>query len=141
LEYSSNKERDMSVVASADLRLYAANRWPLMNHKGRLRELGKYLTHWSARRVRAVYNAEPGVSLRADEQADIDQLIRAARHEHRELAQLAASLQALLFGPEADYYRPQVDAIRAALVPQSSSPARAGNQAGAGNRGRAGGDQ
>ena len=123
----------MTFVAHSDLREFSALKWPLLNHKGRQRELAKRLPQWSERRVRAVYNAEPGVSLRADEQADIQQLT-AARHEHRELEQLASSLHALLYGPEADYYRPQVDAIRAALVPQGFGASPQGGAAGAGDR-------
>ena len=115
METSSDKDRDMSTVATADLRLYAATSWPLLNHKGRLRELAKLLTAWSRRRVRAVYNAEPGVSLRANEQADIDQLIRAARDEHRDLAERIARLEALLLHQDEAFNRPQVDAHRQSL--------------------------
>jgi hypothetical protein len=119
-----------------ELRMFAAEEWPNLNHKGRLRELSKRLTNWTDRRVRAVYNSERGVSLRADEAADIEALIEEARHEYRDLAQLAASLQALLYGPEADFYRPQVDAIRAGLVPQGQGLAGSGAADGARDQGR-----
>lgn len=120
-------------AARMELRMFAAEEWPHLNHKGRLRELGKKLTRWTERRVRAVYNSEDGVSLRADEATDIETLIEEARHEYRDLAQLAAQLQALLYGPEADFYRPQVDAIRAGLVPQGQVLAGRGGGNGAGD--------
>lgn len=123
----------MSATATMTMRDYAGREWPAESHKGRITRLARRL-RWGHRRTRSLYNGEP-VSLRADEFAELQQLTE-ARHEHRELAQLAASLQALLFGPEADFYRPQVDAIRAALVPQSGGPARASGEAGPGNRGR-----
>jgi hypothetical protein len=133
---TSAKDREM--IAATDLRTFAAMKWPNLNHKGRLRELAKLLCTWTARRVRAVYNAEQGVSLRAEEARDIDALTEEARNEYRDLAQLANSLHALLYGPEADFYRPQVDAIRAALVPASGPVSAGGGDAGAGNQGREG---
>jgi hypothetical protein len=150
LEISSSKDARMSaVVADArdDLRAYTQRRWPALNLKGRLTKLLREradrkrhpehpLQDWSDRRVRAVFNGELGVSLRAHEQAELDALIKEAQHEYRDLAQLASSLQALLFGPEADFYRPQVDAIRAALVPPSGEAAVGGADFGAGDRDR-----
>ena len=124
---------EMSATATMTMRDYAGREWPAESHKGRIGLLARKL-QWGHRRTRSLYNGEP-VSLRADEFAELQQLTE-ARHEHRELAQLAASLQALLFGPEADFYRPQVDAIRAALVPQSGGSARASGEAGTGDRGR-----
>ena len=111
---SKDKDRDMSITAHADLRNYAATSWPNLNHKGRLRELCRELS-WNARRVRAVYNAEPGVSLRANEQADINTLIRAAQDEHRDLAERIARLEALLLHQDEGFNRPQVDAYRQGL--------------------------
>lgn len=123
----------MSAAAQTMMRDYAAIEWPRLNHKGRMAKLAKALG-FGHRRVRALYQNEEGVSVRADEMAVIEALAE-ARHEYRDLAQLAASLQALLFGPEADFYRPQVDAIRAALVPSSGGAAARGAADGAGNRG------
>jgi hypothetical protein len=123
-----------TAAASMDLREYAAREWPRLNHKGRLGKLFRALPHWSNRRVRAIYNGEQGVCLRADERAELDALTQEARHEYRDLAQLAASLEALLFGPEADFYRPQVDAIRAALVSTGGRSAQSGAAYGTGDR-------
>lgn len=122
----------MSTAAHISMRSYAATEWPTLNHKGRLAKLCRELS-WSNRRVRAVYNGETGVSLRADEQAELDALIQEARHDFRELDALAASLHALLYGPEADVYRPQVDAIRAALAPQGQDTRGSGGTAGPGS--------
>jgi hypothetical protein len=121
---------EMSATATMTMRDYAGREWPAESHKARITRLARRL-HWGHRRTRSLYNGEP-VALRADEFAALKQLT-AARHEHLELDQLASSLHALLFGPEADNYRPQVDAIRAALVPQGFGPARAGGEAGPGD--------
>lgn len=139
----------MHAVASArdDLRAYAHERWPNLNLKGRLARLLREradkkrhpdhpLRDWSDRRVRTVFNGEAAASLRAEEQADLDALIREAKHEYRDLAQLAASLHALLYGPAADFYRPQVDAIRAALIPAGYRPPGGGGADGAGDHSR-----
>jgi len=127
----------MSATAQLLLRDYAGHQWPTLNHKGRIARLAGHL-RMGHRRVRALYQNEFGVRVRADEMAAIEALrhIEEAKNEHRELAQLAASLQALLFGPEADFYRPQVDAIRAALVPQGGSFARGSAEPGSGDQGR-----
>lgn len=124
---------EMSASATMTMRDYAGRQWPAESHKGRIGLLARKL-HWGHRRTRSLYNGEP-VALRANEFSELQQLTEAARHEHRELGQLASSLYALLYGPEADYYRPQVDAIRAALVPQGGRPARTGGEAGPGDSG------
>ena len=120
----------MSATATMTMRDYAGREWPAESHKGRITRLARKL-HWGHRRTRSLYNGEP-VALRANEFAELQQLTE-ARHEHRELEQLASGLYALLYGPNADHYRPQIDAIRAALVPQGSGPARARGEAGTGD--------
>lgn len=133
---SKQDNTEMSATATMTMRDYAGREWPAESHKARITRLARKLG-WGHRRTRSLYNGEP-VALRADEFARLQQLTE-ARNEQRELAQLASSLYALLYGPEADYYRPQVDAIRAALVPQGSGFASQGSGAGAGDHGRAAG--
>lgn len=102
-------------AAQTDLRLYAAERWPTLNHKGRLRELARELANWTARRVRAVYNAEQGVSLRAGERADIEALIEEENRDAFEALQARiARLEAALFAQDEEFHREQVAAFRAA---------------------------
>lgn len=137
-----------TVAARDDLRAYTGKKYPRLNLKGQLTRLLREIVHavqrgehhplagWSERRVRSVFNGEAHVSLRSTEREDLDALIEEAKHEHRDLAQLAASLQALLFGPEADFYRPQVDAIRAALVPPGQGTPRGSADHGPGDRDR-----
>ncbi len=104
----------MSAAAQIDLRLFAAEEWPLINHKGRLRNLAKLLPNWSERRVRAVYNAESGVSLRAEEQADINALIEEEnRNEFQALENRLARLEAALFHTDEAFHHEQVAAFRA----------------------------
>ena len=104
------------MTAALSLRNYAAGTWPLLNHKGRLRNLAKLLTNWTERRVRAVYNAEPGVSLRASEQADIDALAEEAnRNEFQALEARLASMEAALQRIDPEYHSVQVAAFRASV--------------------------
>lgn len=102
-------------AARIDLRMYAAEEWPMLNHKGRLRELAKKLTNWTARRVRAVYNAEQGVSLRAEESADIEALVEEEnRNEFQALEARLARLEAALFAQDEEFHREQMGAFRSA---------------------------
>lgn len=108
MEISSSKDRDMNAAAQTNLRTYAAFRWPELNHKGRLRHLVRLLHTWTARRVRAVYNGEAGVSLRADERVDIAEItgeadaVRRSQENYRALEARLAALEALYsrFDPE-----------------------------------------
>lgn len=104
------------VVASGRMRDFAAREWPRLNHKGRLRELCRVFPTWSDRRVRAVYNAEQGVSLRADEQADIDQrtatIEEANRDDFQALQARVARLEAALNQTDAEFHQPTLAALR-----------------------------
>lgn len=134
-----------AAVIGKELRVFARTRWPLANDKYRKARL-KDALGVTSRRIKSFWEGEATASPRTEETDAIERLIgkkigaaaelEEAQHEHRDLAQLAAGLQALLFGPEADFYRPQVDAIRAALVPQSPGSALGGPDHGAGDSGR-----
>lgn len=113
----------LTADASSALRTYSATRWPLLNNKGRIARLARELPAMGHRRVRAIYNAEEGVSLRADEQATIDHLTAGARHEYRTIEALCRGLEALLSHTDEDAYRAQIDALRA--IPRGMD--RAGN--------------
>lgn len=106
------KSAKMTTAATASLRTYAAHEWPQLNHKGRLAKLCRHLTTWSNRRVRAVYNGERGVALRADEQSDIDQLTQEARNEYVDLQTRIARLEALLLHQDEDFHSPSMAALR-----------------------------
>ena len=121
---TATKDRDMTAIAQNDLRNFAAVEWPLMNHKGRIARLAKLLPNLGHRRVRAIYNGEDGVSLRADEQAEITTLTTEAKHEYRTITALCQGLEALLTHTDADGYSAQIDALRAI----SRSVGRTGNQ-------------
>jgi hypothetical protein len=96
--------------------MHAADEWPMLNHKGRLRELGKLLTNWTARRVRAVYNSEQGVSLRAEEQADITALTdKENQDDFMALQARVSRLEAALAAVDEAFFDPQVAAYRQAL--------------------------
>ena len=105
-------------TAQIRLRSYAADRWPTMNHKGRLRQLARELANWTERRVRAVYNAEEGVSLRADEASDIEALNRkieeANRNDFQALQARVAALEAALLQGDAEFHSEQMPGLRQA---------------------------
>ena len=105
------KDRDMSAAAQTALRDYSAAEWPRLNHKGRLAKLCRLLP-WTDRRVRAIYNGEPGVCLRAEEQAALETLTQEAKHEYRTIEALCAGLEALLSHTDEAGYRTQIDALR-----------------------------
>jgi hypothetical protein len=117
LEKSAGEDRDMSAVAATTLRDYAAREWPRLNHKARLAKLARLLP-WSGRRVRAIYNGETGVSLRAEEQADLDALTRveeANRHDYQALQARIARLEAALFAQDEEFHREQMAALRGSI--------------------------
>jgi hypothetical protein len=122
-----------AIAAQTDLRDYAAREWPRLNHKGRLAKLCRALP-WSDRRVRAVYNAEQGVSLRADEQAEIAKLTAAIdeanRETFRDLQSRIARLEAALFHQDEAFHSDQMAGLRQAVdigrggnVPRPPEPA------------------
>lgn len=117
---TKQERREMSAVAATDmLRTYAAEAWPRINHKGRLRELSKLLP-WGPRRVRAIYNGESGVSLKADESEAIHALTGEAKRaveqsqaNYRTLEARIAQLEALYERIDPEHVGEQVAAFRA----------------------------
>lgn len=109
----SAKEREnMSATAQAMLREYAAFRWPLMNHKGRMSRLADKLgfTH---RRVRSLYRNEPGTALRADEMQRIealrnDKAEEANRNDFQALQDRVARLEAALLASDQEFHFEQM---------------------------------
>lgn len=105
----------MNAEATLKLREFGAAEWPLLNHKGRLARLCRLLP-WSGRRVRAVYNGEQGVSLRANEQADVDALTEEAnQNAFAALQDRVARLEAALAAVDQEFFDPQMVAYRQAV--------------------------
>lgn len=99
------------------MREYAAFRWPTVNHKGRVAKLARQLG-FNHRRVRAIYQNETGVSLRADEMAAIAALQKveeANRNDFQALQARIARLEAALFQSDAEFHFEQVAALRASV--------------------------
>lgn len=118
MEKLTKGDSSMSAVATNSLREYAAFQWPTINHKGRLRALCRLLP-WSDRRVRAIYNGESGVSLRADEFAAIQQLtegqkdaVRRSQENYRTLEARIAALEALFEAGDEEFGREHMAALR-----------------------------
>ena len=109
---NTQEREEMTAAAATIMREYAATRWPTLNHKGRMSRLADKL-NWTHRRVRSIYQQDDRARLRADEMAALDELSQQeARDEFQTLEARIAAMEALLFGPHADFYRPQVDAFR-----------------------------
>ncbi len=115
----------MNAVASA-LREYAAIEWPILNHKARMEALFKYLNKhfdrtgvsFSRRRVKSLYDNEPGARLGADEAAAVDMLCserKATHDEYQALEERLTRLEAYLRLQDEDFHRPQVAGIRAGI--------------------------
>lgn len=64
----------MTAALANDLRIFAGQKWPTMNHKWRKARLAGLLG-MSERRVKSIYEAEETARLRADEEARIKALI------------------------------------------------------------------
>lgn len=70
---------------------------------------------WTVNRVTDCFNGDRRISINADELRDVEDItgLRYAATELREIDDIIAAADALLDGPEADFYRPFVDAVRA----------------------------
>ena len=87
LARDANKK--MTVNAASVLREEARFRWPtLQYHQERIWRLRDWL-QWSHRRVRSIYNAEDGVSLRGEEALRIEE-IRTSQERRKQAAQEAS---------------------------------------------------
>ena len=110
----------MSSTAQALLlRDYAGTRWPTLNHKGRMSRLAGVLG-FGHRRVRSLYQNEPGVSIRADEMERIAALKRrttdeANRDDFQALQARVAALEAALFAADEEFHREQMAGLRQAV--------------------------
>lgn len=65
---------DAWATAGDRVRDFAARRWPTLNHRDRLVALTKELG-WRPRRVRSLYQRDPGLTLRTVEAEDLDALM------------------------------------------------------------------
>lgn len=94
-----SEPREVTVEVAADLRIYAGQRWPTMNHKWRKARLASLLG-MNERRVKSIYEAEQTARLRVDEEARIKALIGAKEDASaaadRALAERVAELEAQL---------------------------------------------
>lgn len=82
--------------------------------KARIRHASRRLG-WSASRVKDAWYADPRISISADELRAIEETagVRYGREELREIDAYIARADALLDGPDADFYRPFVAAFSA----------------------------
>lgn len=110
------EKSEMSSVdfASTALKRHIAPKGSAENVKDRIRLAARRLG-WSFSRTKDVWYADPRVSISAEELRVIEERagITYGRAEVREIDELIARADALLVGPEADFYRPVVDAFRA----------------------------
>ena len=69
-----NEAHEVTTAVATDLRIYAGQRWPTMNHKWRKARLASLLG-MNERRVKSIYEAEQTARLRSDEEARIKALL------------------------------------------------------------------
>lgn len=85
--------------------------------KARLRHATTVLgrRNWSSNRVKDGWYADPRITPSADQIRDLEELtgLRYGREELSEIEEYIARADALLAGPDADFYRPFVAAFRA----------------------------
>lgn len=109
------EKSEMSSVefASNALKRHVAPNGSAENVKDRIRLAARRLG-WSFTRTKDVWYADPRVSISAEELRVIEDKagITYARAEARDLQELIRKADLLLAGPEADFFRPLVDAFR-----------------------------
>lgn len=119
MDFLPSKDRsEVSASAQTMLRDYAGHRWPTLNHKGRMSRLAGALG-FGHRRVRAIYQADPSVRLRADEMQRIEALRQreieeANRSDFQALQARIARLEAALFQQDEEFHQPTVAGLREA---------------------------
>ncbi|MBB4063654.1 hypothetical protein [Gellertiella hungarica] len=112
------EKSEMSSVefASTALKRHVAPRDCADSVKERIRIAARKLG-WSFSRTKDVWYADPRVSIDADELRAIEDAarVRYAREQFHSIDELIAEAEALLAGPEADFYRPLVTGFRAVI--------------------------
>lgn len=83
----------MTAALSHDLREFAGQKWPTMNHKWRKAKLASML-RMSERRIRSIYEADPAARIRADEAERITALVHQGDVEDAALSTRIAELEA-----------------------------------------------
>lgn len=115
------EKSEMSSVdfASTALKKYVAPKGSGENVKDRIRLAARRLG-WSFTRTKDVWYADPRVSISAEELRVIEEKagVTYGRAEVREIDELIRKADLLLAGPEADFFRPLVDAFRQMLGAQ-----------------------
>lgn len=112
-----------NAVEKSDMSSVEFTQYALRNHiappsigsvKARLRLASRRLG-WTYNRVRDAWYADPRISISADEIRKIEEQtgLRYGREELRTITEIINRADALLDGPEADFFRPFVDAVRA----------------------------
>lgn len=102
----------MTAVLANDLRVFAGQKWPTMNHKWRKNKLASML-RMSERRVKSIYEADPAARVRADEAERIRALINQEEADAA-LADRIAELEAQVAFLTAAINREQMAATGAA---------------------------
>jgi hypothetical protein len=120
MDFLPKKDRsEMSASAQLMMREYAGQRWPSLNHKARMSRLAGLLAI-GHRRVRAIYQGDPSVRLRADEMAAIEALRQqraeeANRAEFEALSDRIAQLEAAFARIDPEHIEPHLAALRSAV--------------------------
>jgi len=111
---AENSEMSSVEFAQYALRERVAPPGAGVNVSDRIRVAARRLG-WTHSRTKDAWYADPRISINADELRDIENAagLRYGRQEHAELNEIISRADALLDGPDSDFYRPFVDAVRA----------------------------
>lgn len=113
--------RFMSAIAEASflIRRIAGPRQADESVKLTMRRTARRLAGWSANRVKDLWYADPRVKVSGDELLQLRAVARSnedkARDEYRELNQRIARLEARLLATDADFYGPDIAALRGSI--------------------------
>lgn len=111
--------REVTAALATDLRVFAGQKWPTMNHKWRKARLASLLG-MTERRVKSIYEAEETARLRADEEARIKALIGQKEEADDALSERIASLEAQVAALLAALASDTLAAKSGALRPQGT---------------------
>lgn len=117
----SEKASEKSNMSSVEFAQFALKERVAPKAMGSIKERLRYARRvmnrrgWTENRVRDCWYADDRITPNADEIRDLEEItgLRYGREELRKTSDLIAAADALLDGPEADFYRPFVDAVRA----------------------------
>lgn len=118
LTFEDKTERHVNAAIAHDLKAYSRQRWPTGNDKFRKSRLATLL-NVSARRIKSLWEGDPSAVIREHEAEAVRRLVgridEANRHDYENLSARIARLEATLAAVDAEFFSPQMAALREAF--------------------------